>query len=373
MPFTRLKRKNKRGQRLYRSPSGRTFTEKQVKLYYAKGGTFDANHVHDAAPSQRDPTGTLKLRRSLVKELDGRWRSLRRLIAAQVGVGDLFAMNPTSIGPLSMLPGDQKMRSAQGWIDAALTQYVLGYDEAQWFALGVQRAYAAGVQRAVSAVGRPIGVDESRQTLHGMSSVVELEGVAEAVSQRVMRVMTASLVTRASSRVAAQAMSHEVETIGAVRGRLAVSMGVVRAYSEGTLDALQDLGVRRVSIAPEHEPHRIVTDAPRQTPQPRNRSGQFRAFARAPGRGRLGEIERTEQRLGSLGMVNVLTAGDDKVCPRCEDIAANGPYLIDEARGLIPAHPSCRCAFDPVDGDQEFDTEDGVQDSFDPNLKKEDQ
>ena len=34
MPFTKV------GPNSYRSPSGRKFTTKQVKLYYASGGTF---------------------------------------------------------------------------------------------------------------------------------------------------------------------------------------------------------------------------------------------------------------------------------------------------------------------------------------------
>ena len=52
-------------------------------------------------------------------------------------------------------------------------------------------------------------------------------------------------------------------------------------------------------------------------------------------------------------LVNVLTAGDDRVCQDCEDIAADGPYELAEARDLIPAHPNCRCAFIPF-GDKRF-------------------
>jgi hypothetical protein len=36
MPFTRIKRGKKRGK--YRSPSGRVFSRKQIKLYYATKG-----------------------------------------------------------------------------------------------------------------------------------------------------------------------------------------------------------------------------------------------------------------------------------------------------------------------------------------------
>lgn len=64
-------------------------------------------------------------------------------------------------------------------------------------------------------------------------------------------------------------------------------------------------------------------------------------------------IERAQRRLeqalgGEGGLVNVITAGDDFVCQLCEDISDDSPYTLEEAEGLIPAHPNCRCAFVPA-------------------------
>jgi hypothetical protein len=39
--------------------------------------------------------------------------------------------------------------------------------------------------------------------------------------------------------------------------------------------------------------------------------------------------------------VDVVTAGDNDVCIICEDISDDGPYELDEAEELIPAHPWC--------------------------------
>jgi ADP-ribose pyrophosphatase YjhB (NUDIX family)/predicted dinucleotide-utilizing enzyme len=61
------------------------------------------------------------------------------------------------------------------------------------------------------------------------------------------------------------------------------------------------------------------------------------------------KILKAEKKLQELEEVDVLTAGDDDVCQDCQDIADNGPYDIDEAESLIPAHPHCRCAFVPAD------------------------
>jgi hypothetical protein len=62
--------------------------------------------------------------------------------------------------------------------------------------------------------------------------------------------------------------------------------------------------------------------------------------------------------------VGVITAGDDLVCESCEDIAANGPYDIDEAEDLIPAPVSGRCAFFPWD-DKRY-----AHDAFNPEEER---
>lgn len=48
-------------------------------------------------------------------------------------------------------------------------------------------------------------------------------------------------------------------------------------------------------------------------------------------------------------LVNVLTAGDDKVCVVCQGLADDGPYELDEAQNILPAHPNCRCSWIPAD------------------------
>lgn len=47
-------------------------------------------------------------------------------------------------------------------------------------------------------------------------------------------------------------------------------------------------------------------------------------------------------------LVNVVDMGDERVCPICERIVEDGPYTIEEARRLIPAHPNCRCVVDTL-------------------------
>src|SRR5260370_41551014 len=45
----------------------------------------------------------------------------------------------------------------------------------------------------------------------------------------------------------------------------------------------------------------------------------------------------------------------------CEEISENCPYIIDEARGLIPAHPNCRCVYSPLKEPQSIYTTFGLR------------
>ena len=46
-------------------------------------------------------------------------------------------------------------------------------------------------------------------------------------------------------------------------------------------------------------------------------------------------------------LVDVFTMHDEKVCQQCIDLENNNPYTIQEAEGLLPVHPRCRCVYKP--------------------------
>jgi hypothetical protein len=123
-----------------------------------------------------------------------------------------------------------------------------------------------------------------------------------------------------------------------------------------------------------------LSDAARKNPQPKHpRSGRFakahvvaREMRRSKRTGRFGaqsldpveqrKEELTEARFGRvMGRLDVLTQGDDRVCDVCDEISSSGPYTINEARSLIPAHPRCRCLFVAAGT---------MQDAFDPDQPR---
>jgi hypothetical protein len=72
------------------------------------------------------------------------------------------------------------------------------------------------------------------------------------------------------------------------------------------------------------------------------------APATRPMRGSRRFARKTDEYFQADELVDVITIGDEKVCHICEKIEEEGPYRIDIARTLIPAHPHCRCLVSPT-------------------------
>ncbi|RPI64644.1 MAG: phage head morphogenesis protein, partial [Planctomycetaceae bacterium] len=50
---------------------------------------------------------------------------------------------------------------------------------------------------------------------------------------------------------------------------------------------------------------------------------------------------------GVMGQAEWSTSGDGLVCPRCAAVGGK-IYSLSDARGMLPMHPNCRCAWLPV-------------------------
>ncbi len=143
-----------------------------------------------------------------------------------------------------------------------------------------------------SSFGSPVAV-EKVQLLAGRV-FTELQGVTQAMAQGITRELTEGLSRGESPFVIARRMQDEIRGIGMRRATLIARTEITRAHAEGQLDAMERLGVEKVGVAVEWS-----------------------------------------------------TAGDDRVCPLCQPL--EGVVMsLKEARGIIPRHPQCRCAFVPA-------------------------
>lgn len=124
-------------------------------------------------------------------------------------------------------------------------------------------------------------------------SFTELEGITEAMGQKLNRVLSNGMVEGLGAREIAKQMVDEIDGITNQRALVLARTEVIHAHAEGQLDSFTELGVEEVGVEAEWS-----------------------------------------------------TAGDDRVCPECEAMEGK-TFSMDEAHGMIPLHPNCRCTWIP--------------------------
>jgi hypothetical protein len=106
---------------------------------------------------------------------------------------------------------------------------------------------------------------------------------------------------------------------------------------------LASTGSRGISIKQAGLVGKLIRQSGGEVPElePIGKAEEAEPAAGAPDLSELiGKAGKAKAKLEELDTVNVLTAGDDNVCSTCEDISEEGPYDINEAQELIPAHPN---------------------------------
>jgi SPP1 gp7 family putative phage head morphogenesis protein len=278
-----------------------------------------------------DPTRTGQLRQAFARELRKRFRKIKGDVYQFVVTDDHLglAANVTTNAPtvgagvpgrFSFTTDPEKLAAFRDWLRQRFQSELLGRSDrelwqryvAEGFRRGAGRAfddakradvvattavrgedYAAGGRDEFlrSAFGRPETAEKAK--LLAARSFDDLKNVTEDVATKMGRVLTDGLVAGENPRQIAADLD-DVLDIGAARAELIARTEIIRAHAEGQLDAFDRLGVTELGV----------------------------------------EVEWS-------------TAGDDRVCPECEDMDGK-TFSVAEAHGMIPLHPNCRCAFIPA-------------------------
>lgn len=302
--------------------------------------------VGDVRKVSIDPTGTKSLRTSYGSTMMIKWRGVQAHTRVMLVDQDLLGLSG-KIGP-AFFAGGTKVEAFQRFFDDALNRQVLD-GNGLFMRPFVQRAYEAGKMFGRSMVGvfenRLSG--EREETIFRLA-VAELQGIMEATSQKSVRAVANGLLHEHRAGRISRAINREIAKTGMQRSAQLVDATVMKAFSEGTLDVYEAAGVRKVGLLPETVPSHAAADARRRI-TPFGRAGA-RSRGRLPGLRTIQRIRKFEREIeeGTGGLVNVETAGDDRVCDECDRISNRGPYRINKARQLIPAHINCRCIFVPA-------------------------
>ena len=264
-----------------------------------------------------DPTQTTILRKDYAKEFNRRFQILIRMIEKEVRKG---LANPSDLQTNKKydFPTDQgKIAAFDAWLSRAIDKALFDDNLSASRDIGVKRywgntfatiAYRKGLMRSVSAIKRaggkvaPAYVKEAlsrgfhAQTLERLYTrqYDGLKRITNEMSRQIGTVLAETLAQGKGVDVMARAIVDRVEKIGRTRAFLLARTEVVSAFNESQLTTFQEAGINDVEIEPE-----------------------------------------------------LLTAEDDRVCEQCEE-ASSRTYTIETAKGVIPLHPNCRCAWSPI-------------------------
>lgn len=267
---------------------------------------FGSNlHTNATDDRKRDPTRTTSLRKRFEQDVNARFREIRG------GVNRYFKENSERF---QFLRDDQKVSEFMQWLETEQSA-VLGMQRgaglanagsAEWANVYVSEAYHSGVNQSasklraggadveqswvMSAFSRPVHAD--RLGLIYTRVYSELQGITAAMDQSISRVLADGIGRGLNPLEIARQINEQVDGIGRNRARMLARTEVVAAHSEATLNSFQEAGIVGVEVEAEW-----------------------------------------------------LTAAG--ACELCTSIQAGGPYTIEEARGMLPAHPNCRCSWAP--------------------------
>ena len=293
-----------------------------------------------------DPTNTTTLRNIFTRAMNKRFGELVTTIKKAIIGQDCFGLKKESIQTHQMsVPGQRafvftrssdKVEAFMNWLQQQIDKGILevgtfqqaGHSiESAWTNLYILDSYKRGVIRAryelkkagydVPSIEQTGGIAMSMSTPFHMDRVgllftrvfSDLEGITSAMDAQISRVLAQGMADGDGMMLIARKLVATIngtgigdlgitDTLGRFipavrRAEMLARTEIIRAYAESTLQEYKNWGVEGVTADVEFK-----------------------------------------------------TAGDDRVCPECEDLD-NQVFTLDEASGVIPVHTNCRCCWIP--------------------------
>lgn len=285
-------------------------------------------------PLRADPSRTGLLRRRFSTAIEYRFKQVKLALWDLVYKQD--ALRLTHNVSFGFNTSVEKLASFQEWLKGQMDQKILDKlkdtEKELWWEEFIRLSYEQGAGRAwddthkgkykgghdwykggkqqflKDAFKKPASVESVK--LLAARTFTDLKGITEAMSQQLSSILVDGMIQGKGPKEVADEIAAKVDGITKQRALTLARTEVIRAHSEGALDMFENLGVTQIGVAVEWS-----------------------------------------------------TAEDFKVCPKCRPL--QGIILtVDEARGMFPRHPNCRCSPIPYLGG-----DDGVKKTY-TRIKK---
>jgi len=288
-----------------------------------------------------DPTRTTTLRNLFAQQMNTRFNKVASAVKHAIVDLDVLALKQLTVQQLmnrqfDFPTNDRKIEEFMRWLDELIGAELLTVLQArglgqsihpQWTDLYVEDSYKRGVIRARSemrksgmdipsmedtggiraSMGTPFHMD--RVGILYIRTFEELKGITSQMSTLISRTLAQGLMDGDNPKLIASKLVKVIADVG-------------------DLSLTDSLG-------------RFV---------PAKRRAQIMArteIIRAHHRGMIQEY-RNWGLHGVYVMAEFRTAGDKRVCSICDSMQGN-KYTLDEAEGIIPVHPQCRCMVLPYE------------------------
>lgn len=309
--------------------------EASVRAYYATKNC--GCMVCNAKVMRRDPTRTTSIQLALMREIKKAFKNLQKdvkdFLVEQDALGLIDRPQNTFSGLLGnvekrayqFLTDDKKVEAFNSWFAQQVQANVLSPDpggrlDTPWVTEYVESSYKRGMvnsylsskQGRLAGAGVGEGTQEeflrssfaapeamSKVKLLGTRAFGSLKGVTDAMATQMNRILAQGIADGSGADTIAREMLDSIGSLTQSRALTIARTEIINAHAEGQLDAFTKLGVEELGVKAEWS-----------------------------------------------------TAGDDRVCPECAELEGK-IFTMDEARGMIPLHPNCRCAWIPAAPDEE--------------------
>ena len=249
--------------------------------------------------ANNDPTKTLTLRTKFANDVSGRFNKVRASVNNYVkNIEENGFIFETDV---------QKLEQFNIWLQQQIDTDILAVsDLTPWTDEYIQKGYQSGTKHGLNELGKAgyndlltieqsLALPVNRESLQLLytRTYVGLEGITTSMATQMSRILAEGFANGTNPNDIARTMSNSIDKINRTRAKVLARTEIINAHANATLNNYELAGVEEVNVIPEW-----------------------------------------------------LTAGDSRVCPICKALSQQS-YTLESAKGMIPAHPNCRCAWTP--------------------------
>lgn len=264
--------------------------------------TRHERHVQRAL-DREEPTRTKTIRQDYAQRLRGRWDAIETAMRTGLVEHDALGLQTEALvdaparNQFDFATEPRQVEAFDRWLQRQVDREILqefGQDNQY-----IQRAYERGVKDATAelrtlglagegdVVATAMQLPVHRDQLEALyaRNLSALEGMSDATANQMRRVLSEGLAAGDGPQDIARDLAGRIDAVGRTRANMIARSEIMHSHNRARAAEWERAGVKKADI--------LIADT---------------------------------------------------ACAECQALAAGAPYDVQEAKGLLPRHPNCRCS-----------------------------